>query len=88
MWLFEVLGALDYCRSAVVVYGAWPECVLRGCENACGCPGLFLALDYCGLLSFWDFVKTYVAVLGSLGPCTEVGLLGALGMAQMHFGRL
>ena len=36
-------------------------------------------------------MKTHVAVLGSLGPCTEVGLLSLLswfiGMAKMRFAR-
>ena len=67
MWPFEVLGALDYCRSAVVVYGAWPKCVLRGCENACGCPGLF---PFFGLGLLWSAIV--------LGLCEN--LCGCLGL--------
>ena len=79
-----VLGPLDYCRSAVVVHWAWPKRVLRGCENARGCPGLFgalrgsrsavvvhLACSKCVL----GGCENTCGRLRSLEPWTTVGLL-------------
>ena len=46
-WLVWALGALDYCRSAVVVHWAWLRCVLGGCENVCGRGPWNLRLQVC-----------------------------------------